>query len=242
MKHHKYLGMVAVIGLSVTGCMSPQGQPDYTASGALGGAAAGAIVGSSMGGRHSGPAAVVGAAVGAVAGGLIGHAMDQEQQQRLQAQSPQTLQHVEQNRPLDVADVKALAKAGVSDEIIISQIHNSRTVYRLGTADIIDLKNSGVSERVIDFMINTPSSAVAAPPTASVTPEAPAPAPVVESVIVAPGPGYIWVAGEWTWYWGQWVWCGGHWAVPPYQHAHWVHGGWGGGYHGRRAWLPGHWR
>jgi hypothetical protein len=61
-------------------------------------------------------------------------------------------------QPLGLADVKMLAKSGISDEVIISQIQNSRTVYRLGAADILDLKESGVSEKVIDFMINTPST------------------------------------------------------------------------------------
>src|ERR1039458_1680866 len=49
-----------------------------------------------------------------------------------------------------VAGVKALAKAGVSDGLIISQIRITHTVYHLSTAEIIDLKNSGVSEKVID--------------------------------------------------------------------------------------------
>jgi hypothetical protein len=31
-------------------------------------------------------------------------------------------------------------------------------MYRLTTAEIIDLKNSGVSEKIIDFMINTASA------------------------------------------------------------------------------------
>jgi hypothetical protein len=53
--------------------------------------------------------------------------------------------------------VVALAKSGVSDEVIVSQIRSSRTVYHLTTAEIIELKNSGVSEKVIDFMINTAS-------------------------------------------------------------------------------------
>jgi len=57
-----------------------------------------------------------------------------------------------------VADVKAMAKAGVSDEVIMSQIRSSRAVYRLTTAEIIDLKDSGVSQRVIDFMINANGS------------------------------------------------------------------------------------
>jgi hypothetical protein len=59
-----------------------------------------------------------------------------------------------QLQPIGLADVKALAKAGLSDEVIISQIRNSRTVYRLSAAEIIDLKQSGVSEKVIDYMIN----------------------------------------------------------------------------------------
>jgi hypothetical protein len=56
---------------------------------------------------------------------------------------------------LGVTDVKALAKAGLSDEIILNQIRNSRVVYHLTAVEIIDLKESGVSEKVIDAMINT---------------------------------------------------------------------------------------
>jgi hypothetical protein len=54
-----------------------------------------------------------------------------------------------------VADVKAMAKAGLGDEVILSHIRHSQTVYYLTTAEIIDLKKSGVSDKVIDFMINT---------------------------------------------------------------------------------------
>jgi hypothetical protein len=68
---------------------------------------------------------------------------------------PQPIQYPTQ--PMSVADVKMLAKSGVSDEVILSQVRNSRTVYRLSAADILDLKDSGVSEKVIDFMINTPA-------------------------------------------------------------------------------------
>ena len=61
------------------------------------------------------------------------------------------------SQPLGTADIKMLAKSGLSDDVIISQIRNSRTVYHLSAADILDLKDAGVSEQVIDFMINTPS-------------------------------------------------------------------------------------
>jgi hypothetical protein len=60
-------------------------------------------------------------------------------------------------QPMGLPDIKMLAKSGVSDEVILSQIRNSHTVYRLSAAEILDLKDAGVSEKVIDFMINTPS-------------------------------------------------------------------------------------
>ena len=60
-------------------------------------------------------------------------------------------------QPMGLPDIKMLAKSGVSDEVILSQIRNSHTVYHLSAAEILDLKDAGVSEKVIDFMINTPS-------------------------------------------------------------------------------------
>lgn len=56
------------------------------------------------------------------------------------------------------SDVKAMVKAGVADEVIISQIRQSGTVFRLNTQEIIDLKESGVSNKVLEFMVNTAGS------------------------------------------------------------------------------------
>ncbi|MGD0017264.1 MAG: hypothetical protein ABSC38_07100 [Verrucomicrobiia bacterium] len=72
-------------------------------------------------------------------------------------QNSQPVQRSNQDQPGSVSDIKALAKAGLSDTVILSQIRNSRTIYRLSTAEIIDLKTNNVSETVIDFMINTSS-------------------------------------------------------------------------------------
>lgn len=145
--------------VTLTGCQTPEGRTDHTATGALAGtvlgAGTGALIGSLTGKEAMG--AAVGAALGGITGGVIGHAMDAQQRETLARQSPQTLQRIEHGQPLGLADIKALSKAGISDEVIISQIRNSRTVYRLTTAEIIDLKDSGVSQKVIDFMINTPS-------------------------------------------------------------------------------------
>ena len=244
MKRHTLIFASATLAVGLTGCVNPDGTQNNTGSGALIGAGSGALIGGANG--RGGEGALIGAAVGALAGGLIGNAIDQDQQARLRAQAPQTFVRVDQGQPLSVADVKALAAAGVGDNVIISQIRNSRTVYHLSAADIIDLRDSGVSNRVIDFMINTPGSiggtfgaALGSQANTVIVAEPPPPAPV-ETVVVAPGPDYVWIGGEWVWN-GRWFWVAGHWGYPPYPQAVWVRGYWGRGSHG---WVraPGHWR
>ncbi len=221
-----------------TGCETPEGTPDRTGTGALAGGAIGAFSGAVLGGRHAGEGALIGGAIGAITGGLIGHSMDQEERERLRAEAPVTYARIEQGNPLAVADIKAMVSAHVGDEVIISQIQSTHSVYHLSAADIIDLKNSGVSENLIQYMINTPSTttATAAPPQVADGP----PAPQTETVVVAPGPGYVWVPGNWEWH-GRWVWVGGFWAVPPHPAAVWVEGYWSRGPYGWHR-VPGYWR
>ena len=239
MKWHPLILAVAAASVLVTGCETPEGTPDNTGTGALIGGGIGAVTGAAIGGpEHGGEGALIGAAEGLIAGGLIGHQMDQEQQARLRAQAPQTYVRVEQGQPLQVADVKAMAQAGVSDDVIISQIISSHTVFHLSASDIIDLHNSDVSDRVVNYMINTPSTATPAPVTTTVVEQAPPPPPA-ETVVVAPGPGYVWAGGEWVWN-GGWVWVGGHWVSPPYPRAVWVRGYWWQDHHGWHR-APGHW-
>ncbi len=155
-----YVAMV-LAALSLAACVTPQGRPDNTATGALIGGATGAIIGSTA--RHSGSGALVGAAVGAVAGGAIGHAADMQQE-------------------------------GGNGQVVYQQ------------------------------------APYGAPP---------APAPLVETVVVSPGPGWLWVAGGWFWGGGNWVWHRGYWHNGPRRYygpggPGGYHGGpgYGGGYHG----------
>lgn len=149
--------------------------------------------------------------------------------------------------PVSVADVKMLAKAGMSDEVILSHIRNAHATFRLSTAEIIELKDTGVSQRVIDFMINTPPAVMPAP---VVVPEvsagAAAPAVLAEPIPVAPGPDFIWVSGCWTWRhtrlgFGRWEWVPGFWSRPPHRDAIWIGGRWEP-HHGLNVWVDGHWR
>jgi len=158
----------------------------------------------------------------------------------LEMSAPQTYERFDQGQPLGIEDIKAMTRAGVSDSVIISQIHNTRTIYRLGTADIIDLHNSGVSPAVIDTMINS-STGVMPQQLASQQPQEPqqqqpvnqAPPPPPQETFTAPppGPGYVWAGGDWVWNNG-WVWAPGRWVIAPHPGAVWIGGGWARGPYG----------
>jgi WXXGXW repeat (2 copies) len=67
------------------------------------------------------------------------------------------------------------------------------------------------------------------------------PRPIVETRVVAPGPGYVWVAGYHRWDGRAYAWEPGRWERPPHPHAKWVahhwekrRGGW--------VMVEGHWR
>jgi hypothetical protein len=56
---------------------------------------------------------------------------------------------------ITVADVKGLTRAGASDAIILSKIEVDQTIFRLTVDEILELKEFGVSDAVITYMINT---------------------------------------------------------------------------------------
>lgn len=70
-----------------------------------------------------------------------------------------SLQSPEKSSPktsaMTVNDVIALSKANAGDEVIIAQIQATASAFALSNQDIIDLKNAGVSEKVIEAMIKT---------------------------------------------------------------------------------------
>lgn len=57
--------------------------------------------------------------------------------------------------PLQVDDVLRLHLAGVSEDIIVSEIIVTETVFYLTPDEIIRLKEAGVSDRLLQFMIDT---------------------------------------------------------------------------------------
>jgi len=170
---------------------------------------------------------------------LAGCGTSQPREEALpQPQNPGTYAGAEQKPPLTVGDVKAMSKAGIAEDAIITKIRDSRTIFHLSASDILDLHNSGVSQKVLDYMITTQTElSSAAPGSAPVAP----PPPPAAAQPAAPAPaGYVWINGEWVWNNG-WYWSGGYWLWPPYPGAVWVSGYW---HHGPHDWVHygGHWR
>ncbi|MES2344443.1 MAG: glycine zipper domain-containing protein [Chlamydiota bacterium] len=144
----KYIYIFSLLAVaSFTSCATK------TQTGALAGAGVGALAGGLIGGSATG--ALIGGAVGAAGGALIGYALDQQDRDNLQQQSPQTLNRIDHGQQLSTNDVKAMSKAGIKDDVIINQIHSTNSVFYLSADQIIDLKDSGVSQNVINYMIQT---------------------------------------------------------------------------------------
>ena len=82
--------------------------------------------------------------------------------------------------PSRVDSVIESVKAGLSESLIIRSLQRENKPVDLTTADMVKLKNAGVSENIISVMLD-PTSA----PAAAAAPAAPAPAPVAAA---APAP------------------------------------------------------
>ncbi len=102
-----------------------------------------------------------------------------------------------------------------------------------------------LSRRIWLAAVPTLTAAVLAcaplPPPGAVVVAGPPPPRRVEVVGVAPGMGYVWIAGHWTWQSNAYVWVDGRWQQPPRPRARWTPGHW---VHSRRGyfWIEGHWR
>jgi hypothetical protein len=98
--------------------------------------------------------------------------------------------------PYGTADVLKLSQAQINEEVILNYVRNSGTAYTLSANDVVYLRNQGVSDRVVNAMLEQrprvePSAAASAAPqipsSATVAQGAVAPT-YVEPAVVAPPP------------------------------------------------------
>jgi hypothetical protein len=56
---------------------------------------------------------------------------------------------------LSLYDIKALSRAGVSDAVTLRYLRNQGTTYFLSSDDVTSLRKAGVSQSVVDFMLQS---------------------------------------------------------------------------------------
>ena len=57
--------------------------------------------------------------------------------------------------PLSLIDIENLSRARVNDGVTLRYLRNTGTIYTLNSADVINLRRAGVSQSVIDYMLQT---------------------------------------------------------------------------------------
>jgi hypothetical protein len=100
--------------------------------------------------------------------------------------------------PYGAEDVLKLSRAQISEDLIMNYVQSSGTIYNLAPKDIVYLRDQGVSERVINTMLDQRkrvelSAQAAMPAEPTTVPNAPtvAPAPTVpDAGNAAPAPAY----------------------------------------------------
>lgn len=139
-------GLLGPLALAVCGCEGLS----HTENGALVGgglgAATGAVIAKGMG-RNGLPGAAIGGAIGALGGAAIGHAADQSEKKQAQAEVARA--------QLAMADIVQMAQQHISDQVIVTQIRTSGSVFHLDGQQISYLKVNGVSDSVIIEMQET---------------------------------------------------------------------------------------
>lgn len=157
------------------------------------------------------------------------------------------------------AEVMRMAKAGVSDEVLLTYVRNSPGAFSLSSADVLELKDAGVPSPVISAMLTHSASGTSAtvqkvsaasvqlPPTAPTTQADGASASTAAAKRLQRAPVVVEQAPpsprleivplppgpDYAWVPGHWLYRGGKW--------YWVGGLWKLQPYRNAVWVDGHW-
>lgn len=121
-----------------------------TGTGAFTGGLHGGGVGSLAEGGKGG---LIASAAGLVARGVVGAMLDEQDRLVMQKNSPRTINRMDRGDPLTINDVIKLSQNGVSDNTIMQYIRESLSFYSLSQTQVRRMQHSGVSQKVINAMI-----------------------------------------------------------------------------------------
>lgn len=183
----------ALIPAAMTGCCSPYHADQGAMTGGLLGLGTGAIAGHALGNTAAG--AAIGTGVGALTGAAIGAKVDEAEAKNRAAIAAQLGRQVDPNA-VTIADVIAMTRARVNEDLVINHIHAHGMAAPVTAADLINLPQQGVGPRVVAAMQESP------PRTA-------------QPVVVQPAPGPVYIEEYPPPYYGPRVYIGGgchhHW-------------------------------
>lgn len=165
---------LATASLLLAGCQMNSYANRGAALGGLTGAGVGAAVGHATG--HTGSGALIGSAVGLVTGNAIGSGMD-----NIRAENRALIeqQAAARGRMASLQDAAEMTRAGLADDLIVTHFQTRGLATPPTPADLISLKQQGVSDYVLRALQNMPTTATA-PAVVPATYVEPAPEVIVE--------------------------------------------------------------
>lgn len=71
--------------------------------------------------------------------------------------SPEVVRKMERGDRLSLPDLETLARAHVPDDDVLVYLRRANASYKLTTTQIDQLRTRGVSDRIIDYLLTTPT-------------------------------------------------------------------------------------
>ena len=66
------------------------------------------------------------------------------------------LDKLERGARLSLTDLEELGSRGVPEDVIIAHLQRSNDAYRLTTAEVLRLREAGITDRIIDYLLTSP--------------------------------------------------------------------------------------
>lgn len=139
------------LAASILTAICAVGCASNTGTGVIAGVTVGGSAGGLIGGGSGG---LIGTLTGAITGGLIGAALDAQDRKIMEKTSPRTVERMDQKQPLTLSDVIKLSLGGISDDAIIRYMNHTHSKYELTQTQIRRLLDSGVSQRIVNYMMD----------------------------------------------------------------------------------------
>ncbi|MCC6127926.1 MAG: hypothetical protein IT584_01855 [Chlamydiae bacterium] len=100
---------------------------------------------------------MVGSCLFALAGTtlLINPVLDMQDRKVMERSSPRTVDRMDRGEPLTLGDIIKLSQSGINDSTIVQYMQMTKSTYHLSQTQVRRLQDAGVSQSVIDHMVQS---------------------------------------------------------------------------------------